>query len=167
MLLTKKHKQGFNLLNRQGRVPKSRDYLTGFTLIELLVVIAIVGLLTSLTMAALQNARQKSRDANRKGDLKQISTALGLYLSGDGNGRYPIQTEWSHFNNSSLSVLVSSGLITKIPNDPLNNYYYDYKSDGIDFKIMTQLEVDNNLMENDGGNDDNKYEIFTPGFQSE
>ncbi|MBU4361002.1 type II secretion system GspH family protein [Patescibacteria group bacterium] len=148
MLLTKRHNHGF-------------------TLIELLVVIAIVGLLASLVMASLQNARQKSRDVSRKGNLKQVSTALSLYLSGDGNGRYPIQTEWAHFNNSSLSALVSSGLMIELPNDPLDNYYYDYKSDGVDFKIMTQLEVDNNLMKNDGGNDDNKYEIFTPDFQSE
>jgi len=148
MLVTKKHNKGF-------------------TLIELLVVIAIVGLLSSLAMSGLLNARQKSRDVNRKGDLKQISTALGLYLSGDGNGRYPIQTEWAHFENSSLSALVSSGLMTELPSDILSDYYYDYKSDGVDFKIMAQLELDNDLMENDGGNDDNKYEIFTPDFQAE
>jgi prepilin-type N-terminal cleavage/methylation domain-containing protein len=53
----------------------------GFTLIELLVVIAIIGLLSTLAIVALQNARQKSRDAKRVSDIKQIQTALDLYFT--------------------------------------------------------------------------------------
>jgi prepilin-type N-terminal cleavage/methylation domain-containing protein len=59
----------------------------GFTLIELLVVIAIIGLLSTLAVVALNNARQKSRDAKRISDIKQIQTALELYYN-DENG-YP------------------------------------------------------------------------------
>lgn len=59
----------------------------GFTLIELLVVIAIIGLLSTLAVVALNNARQKSRDAKRISDIKQIQTALELYYN-DANG-YP------------------------------------------------------------------------------
>lgn len=59
----------------------------GFTLIELLVVIAIIGLLATLSVVALNNARQKSRDAKRVSDIKQIQTALELYYA-DKNG-YP------------------------------------------------------------------------------
>ena len=59
----------------------------GFTLIELLVVIAIIGLLSTLAVVALNNARQKSRDAKRVSDIKQIQTALELYYN-DANG-YP------------------------------------------------------------------------------
>ena len=51
----------------------------GFTLIELLVVIAIIGLLSTLAVVALNNARMKSRDAKRVSDVKQIQTALELY----------------------------------------------------------------------------------------
>ncbi len=141
----------------------------GFTLIELLVVVAIIGLLASLAMVALQNAKESSRDTRRKGDLKQISTALNLYLSGDGNGRYPVQNAWAHFEDSSLSSLVTSELLVELPSDPLasQGYYLDYKSDGTGYKIMGQLEKDTELMENDGGNDNNKYELFTPDFQAE
>lgn len=50
----------------------------GFTLIELLVVIAIIGLLSTLAVVSLNNARQKSRDAKRVSDIKSIQTALEL-----------------------------------------------------------------------------------------
>lgn len=53
----------------------------GFTLIELLVVIAIIGLLSTLAVVALNNARMKSRDAKRVSDIKQIQTALELYYA--------------------------------------------------------------------------------------
>jgi general secretion pathway protein G len=59
----------------------------GFTLIELLVVIAIIGLLSTLAIVALNSARQKSRDAKRVADVKQIQTALELYYN--DNFGYP------------------------------------------------------------------------------
>ncbi len=59
----------------------------GFTLIELLVVIAIIGLLSTLAVVSLNTARTKARDARRKSDLKQISTAMELYMS--QNDTYP------------------------------------------------------------------------------
>ena len=70
-------KQIFQLRSRQP----------GFTLIELLVVIAIIGLLSTIAVVALNNARLKSRDAKRIADIKQIQTALDLFYN-DANG-YP------------------------------------------------------------------------------
>jgi prepilin-type N-terminal cleavage/methylation domain-containing protein len=60
----------------------------GFTLIELLVVIAIIGVLSSVVLASLNSARQKSRDAKRISDISQIQLALELYF--DTNGEYPV-----------------------------------------------------------------------------
>ncbi len=59
----------------------------GFTLIELLVVVAIMGLLAALAVVALNNARQRARDARRVADVKQIQTALELYYL--DNNEYP------------------------------------------------------------------------------
>jgi prepilin-type N-terminal cleavage/methylation domain-containing protein len=58
-----------------------------FTLIELLVVIAIIALLASIVLVALNGARQKSRDAKRIGDIREIANAVELYNS--DNNTYP------------------------------------------------------------------------------
>src|SRR6185436_6509975 len=70
-----------NLFNRKDR---------GFTLIELLVVIAIIGILAAVVLVSLNSARQKSRDARRLADVRQIMTALELYYN--DNGGYPQAT---------------------------------------------------------------------------
>lgn len=74
----------------------------GFTLIELLVVISIIGMLSSVLLSSLNEARSKSRDARRSGDLYTIRTALELYYS--DNGHYPIMaTTWTSFDAPSYA----------------------------------------------------------------
>lgn len=85
----------------------------GFTLIELLVVIAIIGILSSVVLASLNDARQKSRDAKRIADIKQMQLALELYF--DSHGTYP----------SSTSQLAPE-YISVIPTDPVGGGSYDY-----------------------------------------
>ena len=78
---------------------------SGFTLIELLVVISIIGLLASVVLISLNSARQKSRDAKRIADVKQLATALELYFNDYGG--YP-----------PTSSVLAPGYVGQIPTAP-------------------------------------------------
>ncbi len=69
---------------------RKRSAISGFTLIELLVVIAIIGVLASIVLASLNSARQKSRDARRIADVKQLQLALELYYDAQTPPAYPV-----------------------------------------------------------------------------
>lgn len=89
----------------------------GFTLIELLVVIAIIGLLSSVILASLNSARQKSRDARRLSDLTELRNSLELIYDNTSPVEYP----------DALASLSSGGYIASVPSDPQSAtaYYYD------------------------------------------
>lgn len=60
----------------------------GFTLIELLVVISIIGILSSIVLVSLNQARIKARNSAINSQVLEYRKALELYAS-DHNGRYP------------------------------------------------------------------------------
>jgi len=108
-----------------------------FTLVELLVVVAIIGLLSTLSVVALNSARAKARDSRRLSDIKQLRTALDMYY--DSAGTYPDSL-------TSGSPLSYGGMIflAKVPDDPLSSQNYNYtKTEGgqnytIDFTLETK-----------------------------
>ena len=59
-----------------------------FTILELLVIVAIIGILASLLLPSLKQARDKSRLAVCKNNLKQISYCFAMYHS-DYQNIYP------------------------------------------------------------------------------
>lgn len=121
----------------------------GFTLIELLVVIAIIGLLSTLAVVALNNARQKSRDAKRVSDIKQVSTALELYFA-DNNG-YPTAATAITLGDTSTKCLSTGGFVATcagttymgvVPSNPApGGAAYSYTSaDGSTYSVTFTLE---------------------------
>ena len=111
----------------------------GFTLIELLVVIAIIGILSSVVLASLNSARQKSRDARRIGDIKQLQLALEMYY--DSNNGYPSTA-------SSTDALVPDYIPVK-PTDPQGGDY-DYAADGTtNYVLRATLESAHTALDSD------------------
>jgi prepilin-type N-terminal cleavage/methylation domain-containing protein len=114
-----------------------------FTLIEMLVVIAIVGILATLAVVALQHARSNARDARRVSDIKQISTALDMFMY--ENGRYPSEEEF--YNDLGKLVSPASGevFLYQFPSSPTpadgtcspeeNDYVYKTNLDGSDYQV--------------------------------
>ncbi|MBP6860587.1 MAG: type II secretion system protein [Candidatus Pacebacteria bacterium] len=122
----------------------------GFTLIELLVVIAIIALLSTVVLAALQNARAASRDAKRLSDLDSVTNALELYASAN-NGVYPAGSGTANpicGNNTFCLASQSTALapyIGSIPADPsyanqAYNYRYCAANGNKQYTILVKLE---------------------------
>lgn len=118
----------------------------GFTLIEVLIVVAIIGIIASVVLVAVNQARANGRDAKRVQDLKQLTLALDLYYQ--DHGTYPPcesggdpycgscnPNGYTEFANA-LQPLVDEGYLLSIPKDPLNKancqtYEYTTQSDDV------------------------------------
>jgi type II secretion system protein G len=87
----------------------------GFTLIELLVVIAIIGLLSTLSILALNSARARARDAKRISDIKQIQTALEMYYNDTGD--YPATATPGAELSSDNGIYLRAIPIPPLPTD--------------------------------------------------
>lgn len=62
---------------------------SGFTLIELLVVISIIGLLSTIVLSSMDEARNRARNSAKNQLVQQYLNALELYRSDSDDGTYP------------------------------------------------------------------------------
>lgn len=83
-----------------------------FTLVEMLIVVVIIGILAAALIPRLTGAQSKARDAARKWNLNQISTALTQYFNDKG-----VYIDWYCTSASAFSWLIWT-YINSIPLDP-------------------------------------------------
>jgi prepilin-type N-terminal cleavage/methylation domain-containing protein len=131
----------------------------GFTIIELLVVVAIIGLLSSMVLTSVGQARKKARDSERRQTLRNVQKAFELYYN--DNGKYPLTPGGVGSGWHSSAAVDSSadraggeyivGLapkyVSELPRDPFANIVnatncpapaaYWYKSDGRNYKLLS------------------------------
>ena len=134
----------------------------------MLVVISIIGILSSFVIVSLNSARQKARDALRKGDMAQLRTALEMYY--DDYLIYPACGTWND-DESNFGAIVGDNLgdgcecyinvleseliagskpiMPKPPRDPKNStnscvldsiFNYRYVSNGTQYAVIYTLE---------------------------
>lgn len=128
-------------LNTVKTMPRK---VSGFTILELLVSIAVVVMLMSAVMIVMSGVKQKSRDAERMSELRQVGNALNLYYT--NIGRFPIAVSATPLSGSDAvsQALINEGAIPAGPVDPLYpTYAYSYQSstDGSSFTISFCLET--------------------------
>lgn len=99
-----------------------KEWSGGFTVIELLVVVAVIGLLSSVVLISVDNARDKARDARRLQDVKTLFESIQRYhlanntLPGDGDTS-GVQLS-SECDSDFKDDLVQAGIMNQLPSDP-------------------------------------------------
>lgn len=140
-----------------------------FTLIELMVTIAIIGLISSIVMMGMQEARAKARDAQRIQEFKQIQKAIELYFV--DNDKYPAGEPGGKCIKDTNLASDLAPYLSSLGEEPLlakGRMCYTYFSDaeGSGYKIMCDLEKNHDLEANDGGcypgscGTEYRYELF-------
>ena len=85
-----------------------------------MVVIAIIGILATIVTVSLGGSQERSRDARRVADIKNIQVALGLYYA--DKLRFPCGI---YDLTDTLACPVFSGIyLSKVPTDPKDGSQY-------------------------------------------
>lgn len=91
----------------------------GFTLIELLVVISIIALLSSITLATLNESRSRAKRSAFVQGMKQLQLALELYKS--DNGHYPYEKWTDQVDVEGVNIRIGPGGTTDTLTDFLSH----------------------------------------------
>lgn len=134
----------------------------GFSLIEIMVVVLIISTLGSVLFFKMSEASAEGRDAERRGELRNLQSALELYKN--KNGRYPTRCAngqaWSgqsgtiYACNSGNQYIVGLApeFIPTLPTDPRLNgtdsgYVYTVNADGTVYKLMAKKTVESQVVD--------------------
>ncbi len=114
----------------------------GFTLIEILVVVAVIGLLSVMSILALNNTRQKAIDASGQAELKMLWAAIELYITDNGAVPNPthITDKWSGPGDSLQSALLKY-LPQGLPGGD-RDWLYCWNIDSNKFMVATTISQD-------------------------
>lgn len=89
-------------------------YQSGFTLLELLVVIAIIGVLASIVLVSLDQARTKAGESTAKGELHNIRN--GIMLLVNDTGKAPNGCSFGSTANPEVSLDTNQAGLIEQPN---------------------------------------------------
>ena len=146
----------------------------GFTFVELVVVIAILLVLLTTVSIFVRPAEQskKARDNIRLSDMSILERSISEFVL--DNKRYPDQVNVLRMSTAlppgALGLQDSHGgwindnlsrYNEKLPVDPINdsNFYYSYTHSDTGFELNAKMEYYIQKMAEDGGNDNNYYEV--------
>ena len=94
--------------------PEAEDGEEGFTLVELMVVIVIIGLLATVVVINVMPASDRAAATKARADLATLEQGIEMYRL----------TNLAHpTSEQGLQMLVQSGQIRRLPNDPWGNPY--------------------------------------------
>jgi len=90
--------------------PESIHPMNGFTLVELLAVITIIAMLAGMISPSLQRVRAKAETSACQSNLRQIGTAVWLYVPDNGNKFPSINNPWGkqYFTNEGATNLLGA-----------------------------------------------------------
>ncbi len=106
----------------------------GFTLIELLVVISIIGLLASVVLVSLNNARHKARYTKAVGDMAQIGKAVEQYNVASVTG-YPVDVGTNVLPSELASYL------SRWPTPACAGWSYDWENWVVGANVYVRLTL--------------------------
>ncbi len=86
----------------------------GFTILELLVVIAIIGILVSIALAAMSNAKSKAQAARAILEMKNLRTSITM-LENDTN-KWPNGCPIDATSNPEVNLVDANAGILSLPN---------------------------------------------------
>lgn len=116
----------------------------GFTLIELMITIAIIGILTAVIFVAVNDARDKAKEAKMKIEMHSIADALQV-VANDNNGNYPFPSGKNTWEILSSGSYISGLLGSNLP-VPSNGGYYKYCAGGQSFRIISPITGLGNIL---------------------